>query len=287
MDIIYNINEIKTTLIDFHNLTQFRIALFDKNFNELLSYPTRLSNYCKLIRSDLTLNQKCNRCDYRYFSKCRNIKEPVMYECHGGLIEFIIPIKSSNSIIGYMMSGQLRQADSSTTWKTLSTSLKDYNLDLSLLESYYNECPKLSNKIITSTMNILNICADYLPRCDKIRPEKNSLAYKIDSYISEHISEDIDIETLCQHFNYKKTTFYKVTNNLFGIPIMKYIRQVRIHEAKLLLSNTNLSISDISNSVGIYDYNYFTKIFKAEVKCTPREYRNNSFVSIRKEVDKI
>ena len=279
MELIYNINEIKEILIDFHNLTKFRIALFDKDFNELLSYPTRLSNYCKIIRSEPILNTACNNCDYISFSKCKKTQSPVMYECHAGLTELIVPIKSSGTTIGYIMSGQLRNTDSAFNWNTILENFSKYNLDFKTLKNSYNFRPQLSDHIIKSALNILTICADYLNQCNKIKPKKDSLAYRLDAYIKANLTEDIDVNILCEEFNYKKTNFYKVTNELYGMPIMKRIRQLRIQPAKLLLSNTALSISEISASVGIYDYNYFTKIFKAEVNCTPREFRMNSFSS--------
>ncbi len=281
MELVYNLDEIRSIFVDFHNLTKFRIALFDENFNELLSYPNRLSTYCKLLRTDVLLNNACNACDYNAFSRCRSTRLPVIYECHAGLTEIIIPVIAEDTIIGYIMSGQLRKADTYTNWNYIVGSLCDYKLDYESLEVAYNSRPQLSSSIIESATRILGICASYLSTCNKIAPEKNTLAYKIDTYINQNIAEELDVMSLCSHFNYKKTHFYKITNELYGMPIMKRIRHIRIHRAKLMLSQTRIPISEIAAAVGIYDYNYFTKIFKAEVKCTPREFRSNSFSTLK------
>ncbi len=281
MELVYNLDEIRSIFVDFHNLTKFRIALFDENFSELLSYPNRLSTYCKILRSNALLNSACNACDYNAFSKCRHTRSPVTYECHAGLTEIIIPVISDNTIIGYIMSGQLRKEETNFNWEYILSSLCDYDLDYELLKGAYEHRPQLKFEIIESATRILGICANYLSQCNKIAPEKNTLAYKIDTYILENIAEDFDVMTLCSHFKYKKTHFYKLTNELYGIPIMKRIRQIRMHQAKLMLSQTRVPISEIAAAVGIYDYNYFTKIFKSEVKCTPREFRANSFSSLK------
>ena len=66
---------------------------------------------------------------------------------------------------------------------------------------------------------------------------------------------------------------------MFGVGIMKHVKNLRIQTAKELLSSTNFPISDIAYEVGFSDYSYFTKVFKEEVRCTPREFRkNNSYL---------
>ena len=106
MNLIYSFDEINKILFDFNKLTNFRIALFDNNFTEFLSCPTRLSRFCKTLREDITLNEKCHRCDFEGFVKCTNERKTIIYQCHMGMTEIISPIISSDTIIGYVMCGQ-------------------------------------------------------------------------------------------------------------------------------------------------------------------------------------
>ena len=55
----------------------------------------------------------------------------------------------------------------------------------------------------------------------------------------------------------------------------KYLTAVRIEKAKFLLLETDSPVKDIANQVGIFDYNYFTKVFKAYMGTTPSHYRKN------------
>lgn len=54
---------------------------------------------------------------------------------------------------------------------------------------------------------------------------------------------------------------------------MQYLQQVRIDNAKELLKNTNLSISEVAASVGYSDSSYFTAQFKKSISLPPKEYR--------------
>ena len=44
---------------------------------------------------------------------------------------------------------------------------------------------------------------------------------------------------------------------------------------QLLLLNTNLSILDISERVGITDASYFIRTFKKQIGVTPQQYRES------------
>ncbi len=52
-----------------------------------------------------------------------------------------------------------------------------------------------------------------------------------------------------------------------------YIQHVRLSQASRLLSNTDLTIQNISTMAGIPDANYFIKLFKREYSMTPNQYR--------------
>ncbi len=274
MQLTYNLTEVSKILADFHTITKFRIGIFDANFKELLSYPSQLSSFCRELRQNTTLNTTCMHCDFGAFWECKLKEEPITYECHAGLTEIIVPIKSENGIIGYVMAGQVL-SDSSTynEWHKLLAYIKDYPLDFITLQSTYNTRSKVHTSTISATAHMLEICAHYLYETHILSPDKNSLSYQIDHYIITHIKEPLDVSLLCQVFGYKKTYFHQLTTRLYGTSIMKHVCRLRIQCAKDLLSNSQLSISEIASAVGIPDYNYFTKVFKQVAHCTPREYR--------------
>jgi len=55
----------------------------------------------------------------------------------------------------------------------------------------------------------------------------------------------------------------------------KLITQKRIEAAKKKLIESDMPIREISEIVGIPDFNYFTKVFKRATGSTPSEYRSH------------
>lgn len=49
----------------------------------------------------------------------------------------------------------------------------------------------------------------------------------------------------------------------------------RIHEARRLLREKNVSVREVSMLVGYYDANYFAKVFKRITGMNPSEYRDS------------
>lgn len=59
----------------------------------------------------------------------------------------------------------------------------------------------------------------------------------------------------------------------FGITPYKYVQEVRIKNAKIMLENSKLSIGEISQSLRFCDSKYFANWFKKSTGLSPREYR--------------
>lgn len=60
-----------------------------------------------------------------------------------------------------------------------------------------------------------------------------------------------------------------------GIPLTEYINRHRIQKALPLLQYTQMRITEISESVGFLDENYFARTFRKIMGVSPKTYRKN------------
>jgi two-component system response regulator YesN len=58
-----------------------------------------------------------------------------------------------------------------------------------------------------------------------------------------------------------------------GVTFTKYLTDLRMNQACILLEHSNLSIQDIADRTGYHDYFYFTKLFKKTIHKTPSSFR--------------
>lgn len=103
------------------------------------------------------------------------------------------------------------------------------------------------------------------------------LIRKIIEYIHSDISRKITLEDIGKATSFSPIYCETAFRKEVGKPIMDYVLDRRIDEAKKLLITDTTPLVEIAQSVGFNDYNYFSRVFKKRSGCSPTEYRRRSF----------
>jgi len=96
---------------------------------------------------------------------------------------------------------------------------------------------------------------------------------KMDSFLDEHLADDLSTAVLCRAMRISKTKLYQDWNLCYGRSINEHIRYLRVERAKKMLAETDMSVTDVSSAVGFSDYNYFCRVFKKDAGISARKYR--------------
>ncbi|MCR5772010.1 MAG: AraC family transcriptional regulator [Butyrivibrio sp.] len=103
---------------------------------------------------------------------------------------------------------------------------------------------------------------------------KNSIALSnICSYISEHFTQDLSLEKAAAFAGFSKYHFERIFNEYTGMTFYQYLQQMRINYAQMLLSNPELSVTDIAYQSGFASGTAFTRAFKKSTGYPPSQYR--------------
>lgn len=89
----------------------------------------------------------------------------------------------------------------------------------------------------------------------------------------ERLGEPISLRDMSRVAYLSTFHFNRVFHEITGLPPAKFISAMRLDEAKRLLLNTSLSITDISFEVGYNSLSTFTRRFNERVGLGPREFR--------------
>lgn len=90
---------------------------------------------------------------------------------------------------------------------------------------------------------------------------------------------DYDVVHLAKDLNMSRMTLYRKIKATTGSAPRVFIRNVRLKRAKEMLIHTELTISEISFSVGFNEVSYFGTCFKNEYGVTPTEFREGTTTS--------
>ena len=149
------------------------------------------------------------------------------------------------------------------------------------LEDAYRD---YKNKVLGSDMKVKGIVYSLFAHLfnkfsekKDIQSEQHTVQIKrlhtVFNYISEHYHENLTTKDLADMCFVTESYFCRFFKKSTGMTLAKYITEVRIKKAQLLLENTSDGISTIAWNVGFDDANYFARTFRNTTGITPTQYR--------------
>lgn len=102
-----------------------------------------------------------------------------------------------------------------------------------------------------------------------------TIAYKIMNYLEHHFTEEITVDSIAEAMYLNKNYIAHVFKDETGFSLMNYVISLRINKAKLLLTETGKSITDVASECGYSDFTYFSKQFKKITGSTPSRFRKD------------
>lgn len=94
------------------------------------------------------------------------------------------------------------------------------------------------------------------------------------TYIHDHFSEDIDNNTLSHIAGYHPYHLNRLIKKATGTTLRQYLIDYRIGKAKKYLTETDRSISEISEKCGYKNLCSFSSDFKNRIGVTPQKFRS-------------
>jgi AraC-like DNA-binding protein len=212
------------------------------------------------------------------------------YECEGEVFD---EINQSQYIKGEFFE-TLLSLDSRAEWRKNIQSLsskKQHFLSLQLQYEFYEVLELNLTSVITKVPNhgdtrftinslLLDTQKDEFfnlrenASINKISTWDQQLFLSIEEYILDHIKEppkkNYELARIFNTNEHKIKTGFK---KIFGLTPAQYHKKQRIKQCKILVENTDFSLTNIAVKMGFKTYPKFSRYFKREVKMTPKSYR--------------
>lgn len=250
--------------ISVHFNKEYSLKFYLVSAEKLLNYNAHINPYCMKIKS--ICGRKCILCQRRILGKIK--KTPTFTGiCHADVSEYIHAIFDNEDAVGFIcVSGY--KSETCRFEKDIKMQ-QLYNLNIK------NQAPpvNLLNKIIPPLCSMFELLLYNLESFETDKFDTKTNDYKmILNYLRENHS-NVSLESLSRQFNYSKSyishLFKKNNNNT----ILHYCNTLKINDAKQLLKNTAMSVTDIAFTVGFNDLSYFINVFKKATGKTPLAWR--------------
>lgn len=274
MDIIFDLDMLARLLESFSKISNVRYSVLDRGFHVFCG-SARRTDFCEAINALPEGHRRCEECDMRAAKNLRSPEHIYTYRCHAGVLESLLPLTENGQVVAYLFLGQMLDSgvDIDTQWNVTRASLMEWFPDPDSLREPFMRLQRFDSARLSACEDILKACASYIKLDGMIRADTSSDTQRLHAYIDANFSMPITLQRMSEDLYMSKTKLcglaVKENQTITGM-----INSRRIQAARELLSGSALPIMEISQRVGVPDYNYFTKLFKSLEGMTPRQYRN-------------
>ncbi len=103
--------------------------------------------------------------------------------------------------------------------------------------------------------------------------EDRAVMDQILTFLNANLHKKIVQAEVAERFGLSPFQFSRLFKRLGDVTFQAYLLTRRVEEAKRLLANPKVSVTDVCFTVGFHDLSYFTRIFQRHVGLPPSRYR--------------
>ena len=203
-----------------------------------------------------------------------------VYRCHAGACAAVLPIhlgmQSAPPV--WLCAGPFLEAgDAEEQWKRVQFALDWFDGDHAALRRAFLRLRQLTPEEQTACCGMLETLADSMRHRNLIWAAGETDLQRLEHFLDEHYMDKLSLASISAQLHIGRTRLCALAKQLSGGHTLFYmIAQRRIERAKALLAQSDSPVSAVAEAVGISDYNYFSKVFRAAVGATPSEFRKQA-----------
>lgn len=134
-----------------------------------------------------------------------------------------------------------------------------------LLEQY----DTLQSLRVQTELFLLAIAADFR----KLSNTPSQIVYEAEKILHRDYAESLTLQSVAMAVHVTPVWLSKLFKKEKRKTFLEYLTEIRIEKAKEMLGDIKYKVYQISFQVGYKDPVHFSKLFKKQVGCTPKEYR--------------
>ncbi len=246
-----------------------------------ITYGPKIKNpLCRIIRSTRLGERRCKLCDTRHSKIAGSRGKPLLYKCHAGFFDVIVPVFVHNLHSADILSGQiLAEPANEENFIRMKKRLAWLNSDDTKLRKAYFSAPYMPRHKVKHMIGLLEIFAVQL--CESLRRIRE-LELRLDraeirkakEYIALNYSvPEMRLGAIAAHAGLSSAHFSHIFKQSTGTSLTYYLQDTRVTEAKRLLEKTGNSVSEICFACGFNSLSNFIRVFRSHTNSTPGEYK--------------
>jgi ligand-binding sensor protein len=264
--------EVQRLVDSFTYCFKVRVTVFSAEFEDIImGFPYRLSDFCQLIRQELHSAPHCIKQNCLMCRQCAGQDTPLIYRCHAGLTESVMPIKVNKAIIGYAMIGQFRTQNDFS--QDLKQKCRDAGFDSEALQTAFMALPFFDEPTTQNMINLFSMLTTYIVTREYMNVRRPGLTEQISHWLEEHIAEPVGIDDVAAAMYRSPSTIYHTIKQRLGISFKQLCILKRIERFEsIIAAEPDITIREAVARIGYDDPLYFSRVYKKIRLVPPSSY---------------
>ena len=256
--------ELRNILALLSRMLDVTITFFDIQSQELKRLNVKgMSRFCSVCRENPAFDRACRLCDEQHLEESKSRREMLIYSCHCGLLEGIVPLYSRDGLyIGAIVFGQLRDAAAKNPPDVPAKALR-------LWDGLKSCTPQEAEEIGV----LLKYVSEYIIQQELIRVRHKAWAESMQRYIDDHIAERITLEDLGSLIGRSASFVSHHFASEFGKTPRQYLLERKMEKARQLMES-GLQVQQVAEQLGFYDAFHFSKQFRTYWNAPPSAFKS-------------
>lgn len=138
------------------------------------------------------------------------------------------------------------------------------------------------NELLFNATSLKDVWENILEKVELLQTMKEDTAnnneqlfFFILSYLENNMGKNLSLNHVCKYFGVSQTTLSRWFRDYGNTTFNRYLTHIRIDQAKkIILSNPDIYIKDVSKMVGYTDQFYFSRLFRTVEGKSPSDFIN-------------
>lgn len=276
MNTLFDQEQLLRLLSNLYVFTGMSANILDPQGRDINLF-THHSPFCKAVNADPEGHRRCVACDGWKVRNYQAASGFQFYRCHAGICEAVMPLYDRAHPLAYLVFGCfLDKTPIEEQWERTRTRLDWYPGGPEALREAFFQFRQYSDQELKAYAELLEALAAYIQLKGMIQASEQTDEQRLEGYLDQHYMEKLSLERVSRDLHIGRTKLCRLAKQLSGgRTLSELIAQRRMEAAKDLLLRSQMSISAVAEAVGVSDYNYFSRVFRAVTGVTPRDFRKS------------
>ena len=207
--------------------------------------------------------------------------DPQQLTCFAGLTHLRVPVVVGGRHVATLLTGPVfRRPRNDREFLMALKKVKggwSSNWEMKARTAYF-ETPIVTFDRFQAIAHLLNVfahyLADYASRQAILSAGKEPrIISGAKEFVQSHLHETVTLGLVAQYVHVSRFHFCKLFKKATGMTLTEYVGRVRVEEAKTLLANSSVRVSEVVYAAGFGSIPRFNSVFKRHVGMAPTEYR--------------